>query len=173
MDRIAVMRDRDSSGRIVGTSLARLRPTETMRTTSLLMLIGLGIDLALVGCGPGTGQPGTANGDASDRPANIPQSDTFSMVSQSQAAALCDYIAATNGGYGRSMTCPNGGTEMNYAAQSDCVADAAPIGYYCPTFTVGQAEDCAIAVGLDICNAPLDPACNPYEACLTQLALAP
>jgi hypothetical protein len=144
-----------------------------MRTKVLLILIGLGVDLALVGCGPGMGNPATGNSDGSGPPANVPESDTFSQLSQSQAAALCDYIAATNGGYGRSMTCPNATTEMNYASQTDCVADAAPIGYYCPTFTVGQAEDCATAVGLDICNAPLNAACNPYEACLIQLALAP
>jgi hypothetical protein len=134
-----------------------------MRTKLLLVLIGL----AVVGCGGGMG-----NSDGSGPPANIPRTDTFSMLSQSQAGALCDYIAVTNGGYGRSMTCPNGGMQANNASQSDCVAGAAPIGYYCPTFTVGQAEDCATAVGLDICNVTLDVACNAYEACLTQLALA-
>ena len=142
----------------------------------LLVLIALGVAPALAGCGPsgGTaGNPGTGNSDGSARPTGVPESDTFSMLSTSQAAALCDYIAATNGGYGKSMTCPSGDTETNYASQSDCVANAAPIGFYCPTFTVGQAEDCATSVGTDICKAPLDAACNPYEACLTALALAP
>jgi hypothetical protein len=146
-----------------------------VRKNVLLVLIALSVASALAGCGPGggtAGNPGTGNSDGSPRPANVPESDTFSMLSPSQAAALCDYIAATNGGYGKSMTCPSGDTEMNYASQSDCVANAAPIGFYCPTFTVGQAEDCATAVGVDICKAPLDAACDPYEACLTALALA-
>jgi hypothetical protein len=136
---------------------------DTMRSKLLLVLIGLGV----AGCGGGM-----ANNDGSSPPADIPRTDTFSMLSQSQAAALCDYIANTNGGYGRSMTCPNGGVQTNDAAQSDCVATAAPIGYYCPTFTVGQAEDCAAAVGLDICNVTLDAVCDAYEACLTQLSSA-
>jgi hypothetical protein len=138
-----------------------------MRSKVLLILIGLGLDLALVGCGGGMG-----NSNGSGPPANVPRSDNFSTLSPSQAAALCDYLAATNGGYGRSMSCPNGDVLSNNASQSDCVASAAPIGFYCPTFTVGQAEDCATAVALDICNAPLDAVCNPYEACRTQLALA-
>src|ERR1700722_11720683 len=116
---------------------------DTMRSKVLLVLIGLGV----AGCGGGMG-----NNDGSSPPAGIPRTDTFSMLSPSQAAALCDFIANTNGGYGRSMTCPNGAAQTNYAAQSDCVATAAPIGYYCPTFTVGQAEDCATAVGVAICD---------------------
>ena len=130
-----------------------------MRARTLLILIGLGV----AGCGGGTN-------DGNDPPADVPRSDTFSMLSQTQAAALCDYINKTNGGYGASMTCANGDVESNDDNQADCVASAAPIGVYCPTFTVGQAEDCATAVGLTLCNLETAAACAPFRDCLTAVA---
>jgi hypothetical protein len=130
-----------------------------MRAKALLVLIGVG----LAGCGGGMN-------DGSGPPADVPRGDTFSMLSQSQAASLCDYINKTNGGYGASMTCADGSVESNDDNQSACVSSAAPIGAACPTFTVGQAEDCATAVGLTLCNLETAAACAPFRDCLNTVA---
>jgi len=45
--------------------------------------------------------------------------------STSQVTSLCDYLAATQGGYGRSVTCPAGDRQTTDDSQSACVSSAA------------------------------------------------
>jgi hypothetical protein len=45
------------------------------------------------------------------------------------------------------------------------VLSIAFIGESCPTLTVGDVEDCANAVGSDLCVLPTAPGCAAINAC--------
>ena len=113
-------------------------------------------------CGPdGGGSTSTGSG--------IPRSTTFAMLSSAQAGAECDYLNGKQGGYGRSVTCSDGSTETTDDSKASCVADAPAVGAACPTFTVGDAEDCASAVGANLCSVTTQSACAAFRACLASV----
>jgi hypothetical protein len=96
----------------------------------------------------------------------VPRSSTIGSLDSSQAVTLCDWENAKQGGYGRSITCPDGSTQTTDADRATCVSQVPYFGTYCPTLTVGDIEDCANALGINICNVGSEPACGPVAACL-------
>jgi hypothetical protein len=130
-----------------------------MTSRSSLLAVGLSVAFGVGGCGSSGGSAGA--------PSNVPPGDTFGQLSTSQVTSLCDYLAATQGGYGRSVTCPAGDTQTTDTSQSECVTSSAQVASLCPTLTVGDAEDCAVAVGTNLCDFDTASACAPVRACFT------
>jgi hypothetical protein len=124
----------------------------------------IGIVIAATGgffttsCGSGSGGVGNSSG--------LPRSSTVGSLDSSQAATLCDWENAKQGGYGRSVSCPDGSTQTTDANRAYCVSAVPYFATYCPTLTVGEVEDCANALGTNICNIATEPACAPVAACL-------
>ena len=88
----------------------------------------------------------------------------MSLTSQ-QGAQLCDWINQTEGGYGRTVDCGSAGPLATDANQAHCVSGLPDLQLACPSLTVAQVEDCAMAEGADLCKYNTEPACAPLRAC--------
>jgi hypothetical protein len=130
-----------------------------MTSRSSLLAVGLVVVFAAGGCG--------SSGESSGPPSNVPPGDTLGQLSTSQVTSLCDYLADTQGGYGRSVNCPAGDTQTTDSSQSECVSSSAGVAAVCPTLTVGETEACAVAVGTSLCDFDTDSACAPVRDCIT------
>jgi hypothetical protein len=128
-----------------------------MTSRSSLLAVGLVVVFAVGACGSSGGSPGA--------PSNVPPDDTFGQLSTSQVTSLCDYLAAVQGGYGRSVNCPAGDTQTTDSSQSECVASSAQVAALCPTLTAGQTEECAAAAGTNLCDFDTASACAPVRDC--------
>jgi hypothetical protein len=114
---------------------------------------------ASISCGPSTGSSvGPSSG--------LPRGSTVGSLTTAQAVVLCDWTNARQGGYGRNVTCTDGSTQTTDPNQADCVAGVPFFLSYCPTLTVGDAEDCTNAVLIDLCSLPNQAACANVNACL-------
>lgn len=109
---------------------------------------------------------GSGGGGSVGNSSGVPRSSTVGSLDGSQAATLCDWENAKQGGYGRSVTCPDGSTQTTDPDRATCVSQAPYFSTYCPTLTVGDLEDCANALGTNICNVATEPACGPVATCL-------
>lgn len=123
----------------------------------------IGILIAAMGgalsCGSGSSSgPGNSSG--------VPRASTVGSLSASQAATLCDWTNAKQGGYGRTVTCPDGSTRTTDTNQAECVAGASVAQTACPTLTVGDTEDCANAIGTNLCEVVTASACAAVATCL-------
>jgi hypothetical protein len=110
-----------------------------------------------ISCGSSSG-PGTSSG--------VPRTSTIGSLSPAQAATLCDWVNAKQGGYGRSVTCSDGSTTTTDANQAECVAGSAAAQTYCPTLTVADTEDCTNAIGTNLCEISTASACAAVATCL-------
>jgi len=110
-------------------------------------------------CGPGDGSNGSG----------IPKSTKLGMLTTAQAGTECDYVNDKQGGYGRSVTCADGSTQTTDPDKASCMKDVPGAGASCPTLTVGDLEDCANAVGTNLCSLPTASACAAFNACLASL----
>jgi hypothetical protein len=128
-----------------------------MRSLTLIVVFGLSL---LVGCGSGSGPAGA--------PSTVPPGDTLGQLSASQLAALCDYLANVQGGYGQSVTCPAGDTQDTDPSQAACIQSSGTAAAVCPTLTAGEAESCAAACGKNLCAFDTEAACAPIRNCLGQ-----
>ena len=129
------------------------------RTVAMVMFIG-GISALCSSCGSSTSRPG---GGASS---GLPRSATIASLSTAQAGTLCDWQSAKQGGYGRMVNCSDGSQEMSDPDKATCVSGASALGALCPTLTVGDVEDCANAVGTDLCSEPTQAGCAAFNTCL-------
>lgn len=117
-------------------------------------LVGGALVLVLwSGCGGGSGSAG---------PAGVPRAATVVSLNTTQLGALCDWVAASVGGYGSIDNCDGGGSQHESSTQQDCVSKA--FGG-CPTLTAGTLEDCVNALGGDLCRAETAPACVGVNQC--------
>jgi hypothetical protein len=105
------------------------------------------------GCGGGSGSAG---------PAGIPRTAPVVSLTSSQLGSLCDWVAASLGGYGSADNCDGGGSQEADSSQQDCVSKA--FGG-CPSLTVGAVEDCVNAIGGNLCRTDTTPACIAAEQC--------
>ena len=90
------------------------------------------------------------------------------QLTPNEAAMLCDFTNLTQGGYGKKATCPGGEVEGNDESLGDCVTDFIDLR---PTLercrvTVGHMEDCARAVGTDLCKFATAVECGPLTLCM-------
>lgn len=90
------------------------------------------------------------------------------QLTPNEAAMLCDFTNLTQGGYGRKATCPGGEVEENDESLGACVndfIDLRPRLERCK-LTVGHMEDCARAVGTDLCKFATAIECEPLTLCM-------
>jgi hypothetical protein len=120
-------------------------------------LAGILLTALLSACGSSGGGGGGSG---------IPRATTIASLTADQAGTLCDWQAAKTGGYGHTQSCPDGGTQSTDANRATCVEDLPYPGAACPTLTVGDVEDCANAIGPNICNLSTAPACSKFATCL-------
>jgi hypothetical protein len=125
---------------------------------ALLFFLCLGLAIS-ASCGPGDSSNGTGT----------PKSTKLGMLTTAQAGTECDYVNNKQGGYGRSVTCADGSMQTTDPDKASCVADVPVAGAGCPTLTVGDLEDCANAVGTNLCSLPTASACAAFNACLASL----
>jgi hypothetical protein len=117
---------------------------------------------ALVGASISCGSSGGGVGDSS----GVPRSSTIGSLTVTQAATLCDWEDAKQGGYNRTVTCTDGNTRTTDASQAECVSGMGYARTFCPSLTVADVEDCANAIGVSICEISTAPACANLAACL-------
>ena len=108
--------------------------------------------LASVSCG--------SNGGTS-----LDRSKAISSLTQLEKTELCDQLNGAQGGYGKSTSCPDGSTQTTDPSQASCVAAVPPPGSACAGLTVGQALDCANAVGTTLCSFLTATQCKPVRDC--------
>jgi hypothetical protein len=120
------------------------------------------VGAASISCGP-------SNRSGVGPSSGLPRGSTFGSLTNAQAVVLCDWTNARQGGYGRNVTCTDGSTQTTDPNQAECVAAVPTAGSYCPTLTVGDAEDCANAVLTDLCTLPNQAACANVNACINSV----
>lgn len=86
-------------------------------------------------------------------------------LTSTQAAALCDWTNAKQGGYGRLQTCPSGLVQSTSSSTLGCVNSTSALGGRCLSLTVGGVEDCANATGTDLCKLETAPECLAVATC--------
>jgi hypothetical protein len=117
------------------------------------------LSLFLVSCG------GSNEGNAGGNASGLSRTLTIASLSASQALSLCDWTNTKQGGYGRSVTCPDGMTDGTDPSAEVCVESAPTLGALCPTLTVADVEDCVNAIGADICARATNAACANLNEC--------
>lgn len=114
--------------------------------------------IASASYGGSSSGPGTSSG--------LPRSSTLASLTTAQDGTLCDWLNERQGGYGQSVSCPGGSHADTDTNQSSCVASVPGGAAACPTLTVGDVEDCANAIGTNICEMPTAAGCTNVNACL-------
>lgn len=113
--------------------------------------------IASASCGSSSG-PGTSSG--------LPRTSTVASLSTAAAGTLCDWNNEKQGGYGRTMSCSDGTTQTTDTDKTTCIDGVPQTGAACPTLTVGDVEDCANAIGSDLCAIATAAGCANVNACL-------
>jgi hypothetical protein len=90
------------------------------------------------------------------------------QLTPNEAAMLCDFTNLTQGGYGKKATCPGGEVEENDESLNACVSDFIDLRLRLERckLTVGHMEDCARAVGTDLCKFATAIECEPLTLCM-------
>jgi hypothetical protein len=94
-------------------------------------------------CNGSETEPGLSTG--------LPRWNILGSLDTPQAGTLCDWANAKQGGYGRSVMCPDGSEQTTDDDKATCVQTAPLFADFCPTLTVGDVEDCVNAIGTDLC----------------------
>jgi len=123
--------------------------------------------LALVPFACGGGGGGNGAGTSS----GLPRTDTVGSLIPSDAGLLCDWTNAKQGGYGRAVTCTDGSSQGTDPDKASCIQSVHDFGTACPTLTVADVEDCANAIGQDICQLTSSPACTNLNRCFDMLGI--
>jgi hypothetical protein len=121
---------------------------------SLVLLVSL-VSLGMTSCG---GSSGESSG--------LPPATLIGSLNATQAGVFCDFTNGQQGGYGRTMTCPDGSTQDTDPDKATCVSAVPLVGIFCPTLTVGDGEGCSSAIGTDLCKITTAAACAKVNACL-------
>jgi hypothetical protein len=145
-----------------------------MKINSAIVVSLLLVGLAGFSCGSSTGgvadggggKGGDAGGGAVGTSSGLPRASTLGSLTTAQDATLCDWENAKQGGYGRSVSCPNGSEDDTDLTQASCVASVPGFATGCPSLTVGDVEDCANAIGTNLCQMPTAAGCANVNACL-------
>lgn len=119
-----------------------------------------------------TGAPGAPEAGSSDAAdtSGFPRDTLVSRLTPAEAARLCDWISGKQGGYGRHVTCADGHEEQTDDSLIACVQafiDGRAMLEKC-ALNIAQIEDCAQAVGLDLCKFTSASECKALNACSQQ-----
>lgn len=124
------------------------------------LFFSLCLMLSMAGCGSSGGSGGQTGASGVD------SSKSLSALTADEKGKLCDWNASQAGGYGLTMTCPDGSDASNDADRAACVG-AIP---KCAT-TVGQFESCTkFVVTFPLCDQGekilTATQCSALAACL-------
>ena len=111
------------------------------------------------GTDAGAGDGGTGSG--------LERGRLVGQMTPAEAAKLCDFTNAAQGGYGRKVTCPGGEDAETDESLASCVTDFVdlrPALERC-RLTVAHMEDCARAIGPDLCKFETAVECEPLVLC--------
>jgi len=97
----------------------------------------------------------------SDSESGVDGSQSLADLSDGEKGALCDWVAGTEGGYGKVYTCDGSDVSIAKNDRAACVA-AIPQGC---SATVGQVENCVRAVSGDACQILVRPECAAVRRC--------
>lgn len=113
----------------------------------------------------GPGLPRTTPGaDASTgTTSGVPSTLTVASLDAAQLRQLCEWSIGVQGGPGRMVECPGGGSTTT-STEADCTGGLSGTTISCD-ITVGEVEDCFVAIGTDLCGLLDGPACAPFVAC--------
>jgi hypothetical protein len=103
----------------------------------------------------------------------LPLTAPLASLTGPQAATLCDWTNARQGGYARSVTCTDGSAEATDPDRATCVQLISYLGALCPTLTVGDTEECVDATRTNLCGIATSPACAALVACLDSVSCIP
>jgi hypothetical protein len=138
-----------------------------MARASSIAVFLVGGTLISVSCGGGTlgradagPTPAGADARAVGNSSGLPRETTIANLTAEQVGRLCDWGDNREGGYGRTVTCPDGSSVSNDPDMATCVLNLPLFGSSCPGATVGDAEDCLNAVGTDLCTLETAPECE-------------
>lgn len=131
---------------------------------AVLFLVGSVISVSCGGGALGAGDGGRDSGD-DGASSGLPRGTTIANLTPAQAGRLCDWGDNKEGGYGRTVTCPDGSTVSNDPDQASCVTTLPLVGVGCPATTVGDIEDCLNAIGTDLCALESAPECDRFRSC--------
>jgi hypothetical protein len=131
---------------------------------AVLFLVGA---LISVSCGGGTLAGGDGGRDSGNdgTSSGLPLGTTIASLTPAQAGRLCDWGDNKEGGYGRTVTCPDGSTVSNDVDMATCASMLPLYGAACPATTVGDIEDCLNATGPDLCALDSAPECDRFRSC--------
>ena len=115
------------------------------------------------GSGGGGGTSGTGGGGGSS--SGVPRTTTIATITSAQAGTLCDWTEGKRGGYGRVVTCPDGSQQSTDADKPTCLTMTPQLGALCPGLTVGDVEDCANAIGTNLCSMATAAGCSRVNSC--------
>jgi hypothetical protein len=142
----------------------------------ILVLTSVLILGAATGCGGGSGSGGGAGsggggsggggaGGGGTANSGLPRGTIVASLTDAQVNTLCDALAIPAGGYGKSQSCGDAGTQSDGANQADCFTLLRAFGSVCPTVTVGDKEDCANDIKTDLCALETKAGCAAIRAC--------
>jgi hypothetical protein len=122
--------------------------------------------LLISACSSSSAQPG--DGGASPSP-----SKSIAAASGSELGALCDELAATEGGYShqKMLSCDAGTETLSFqigTTQTQCKQLLAALGGSCPALTVGEVQDCVKDTYAETCASAsaIPVSCEPFFLCL-------
>jgi hypothetical protein len=127
-----------------------------MKRVFLILTFGLVSAFAAVSCGGGGGSSLDPNKRVAD-------------LTSDEQKQLCDEIANVQGGYGRTMTCPDGHIEKTDVDQASCLGGAPTLIRYCPELTVADNLDCAHSQAEDFCSFASLPECQAVRDCVARI----
>src|SRR3954468_13840773 len=115
------------------------------------------VSALVVGCGGGSSGTG------------VPPATKVSDLTDAQAKVMCDFLNARQGGYGKTIQCPDG-PSPNDKDQAECLGYLVPgVGTFCPTLTAGDLESCANGPMGNVCTFQTAPECMAVAACIASI----
>jgi len=124
---------------------------------------GLFVMLAAVWALCGCSDPSNDDGGG----ASLDDKQVLSTLTDAQVGALCDWSNQQQGGYGKEVQCPSGGSVMTQKDQASCKAEDSPSLKKCGQ-TVGVYKACTLELAKDPCDtakAFATDACKPLLPC--------
>jgi hypothetical protein len=128
--------------------------------------------LVLIACSSSATQ-----GDGGSQPS---AGKAIASLSDAELGALCDQLAATEGGYShpKMLTCDAGTQTLSFGIgsnQAQCKQALGPLGASCGTLTVGNVQGCVTDTYAQTCSSSdlIAPSCDPFFSCLLGDASAP
>jgi hypothetical protein len=94
------------------------------------------------GGGSGVGETDSGVGETNS---GVDETEAIANLTDAEKTQICDWVASLYGGYGNSMTCPDGTPVIGPSTQADCLAQTTSIRSGCAA-TVAQEESCMQAV---------------------------